>query len=542
MKSLKSHIVESPEERLFPGALEEGDKDLLLALSKEISSCHTKEEVQHLLTKKLSVYFRFNEVMVCLTNADGLTHTCYLHTVSPETMRHPDFARGAAMKYFVNDGVFNVIEEKDEPVLFDMDQLASRVNKPHYVDFWINHVHVREMIGFALRRNGQPMGSICVYAKEKNSFTREQLLLAREICTYIGITLFSILAKERIQRQLNDIRNHQSRLEEENIFLQEQIKTTYVPGQIVGSDAGLEPIFQLVSKVAAADSTVLIQGETGTGKELIALAIHDSSPRKDKLMIKVNCAALPFNLIESELFGHEKGAFTGATERRIGKFELASGSTLFLDEIGEMAPELQVKLLRALQEKEIERIGGKTVIKTDVRIIAATNRNLQKEIEEGKFRSDLYYRLNVFPIILPPLRERKEDIPALVSHFIDRFARRSGKKITSVSPRAIQDMLSYDWPGNIRELEHVIERSVLMTDGTVIKDILLPQQDRRIHLVTENSSLKSLVQNERDHILAALKYSKGRVRGEGGAASILGLPPTTLHSKMKKLGIRKMME
>lgn len=297
----------------------------------------------------------------------------------------------------------------------------------------------------------------------------------------------------------------------------------------------------MVSNVASSDSTVLILGETGTGKELIARAIHQCSPRREKLMIKVNCAALPAHLIESELFGHEKGSFTGATERRIGKFELANDSTLFLDEIGEMPFELQVKLLRVLQEREIERIGGKTVIRTDVRVIAATNRNLPKEIEAGRFRSDLYYRLNVFPITLPPLRERMEDIPALVSHFVEVFNRKTGKSIAGVAAKAIQGMMLYSWPGNVRELEHVIERSVLMTQGNTIKEIILPKPDKRT-LPANETATKSLKQIERDHILAALKRSNGKVGGEGGAAEILNMPPTTLHSRIKKLGIKKVLE
>jgi transcriptional regulator with GAF, ATPase, and Fis domain len=292
--------------------------------------------------------------------------------------------------------------------------------------------------------------------------------------------------------------------------------------------------------VAAADSTVLILGETGTGKELIARAIHNSSLRKEKLMVRVNCGALPASLIESELFGHERGSFTGAIEQRIGKFELASGSTLFLDEIGELVPELQVKLLRALQEKEIERIGGKGVIKTNVRIIAATNRVLHKEVEAGRFRSDLYYRLNVFPITIPSLRERKEDIPSLVSYFISRYSRNTGKKVTTISQKVMQDLMVYDWPGNVRELEHLIERSVLLSTGTTIKEVYLPVKDRRSQSgITNTPRMKTIWENERDHIISVLQKCNGKIRGAGGAAEILDIPPTTLHSRMKKLGIKK---
>ena len=349
-----------------------------------------------------------------------------------------------------------------------------------------------------------------------------------------------IRAYEKIENQLAEIKAFQAKLEEENHYLQEQIKINYNHNELVGTSTEMKKVFDLISRVAETDSTVLLQGETGTGKELIARALHTNSKRKDHLMVKVNCAAIPANLIESELFGHEKGSFTGATDRRIGKFELAHNSTLFLDEIGEMPMELQVKLLRALQEKEIERVGGKSTIKTDVRIIAASNRNLYEEINAGKFRSDLFYRLNVFPITLPPLRERKEDIPDLAYHFIERLSQKLGRPVSSISQKALEEMLQYNWPGNIRELEHLIERSLLMTRGTIIKEIYLPKSDVHQKSVRKDEeSIKSFAQNEREYILSILKKSNGKVRGPGGAAELLDLPPSTLQSKMKKLGIRK---
>jgi DNA-binding NtrC family response regulator len=309
---------------------------------------------------------------------------------------------------------------------------------------------------------------------------------------------------------------------------------------IIGKSKALMEVLQHVAQVAPTDTSVLILGESGTGKEQIANCIHNLSPRKSKSFVKVNCAALPTNLIESELFGHEKGAFTGALERRIGKFEQASGGTILLDEIGEMPPEMQVKLLRVLQEKEIERIGGRAPIKVDVRIIAATNRNLEKEIAEGRFRLDLYYRLNIFPVTLPPLRERKEDIPALAYHFVSRYARKIGKTITDISPKVLKDLALYDWPGNIRELEHLLERSILLTNGSIIKEIHLPPNAQKGAVKEpEETRVKTIEENERDHILAVLKKCEGKIWGPGGAAELLGVPPTTLNSKMKKLGIKK---
>jgi transcriptional regulator with GAF, ATPase, and Fis domain len=300
----------------------------------------------------------------------------------------------------------------------------------------------------------------------------------------------------------------------------------------------MQQVARLVEQVAFSSSTVLILGETGTGKELIAKAIHRGSARKDEVMIKVNCAALPVNLIESELFGHERGSFTGALSRHIGKFELAENGTLFLDEIGELPAEVQAKVLRAIQEREIERIGGKTPVKVNVRIIAATNRNLINEVNEGRFRSDLYYRLNVFPITLPNLRERKEDIEELANQFIKKFARAAGKKVQAISERALHQMMAYDWPGNVRELEHLVERSVLLATGTVIKKVHLPPVDGKLQ-VREQGSIKTLEQNERDHILFALRKTNGKIYGKGGAAELLGINFNTLNSRIRKLGIQK---
>ncbi|WP_248276994.1 sigma 54-interacting response regulator [Chitinophaga sp. Ak27] len=309
---------------------------------------------------------------------------------------------------------------------------------------------------------------------------------------------------------------------------------------IIGKSHLLLNSLDMVGQVALMDTSVLILGESGTGKEKIADCIHRSSNRKDGPFIKLNCATLPSSLIESELFGHEKGAFTGALEKRIGKFEKANKGTIFLDEIGEMPVELQVKLLRVLQEREIERVGGNDVIKIDVRVIAATNKNLEKEVAEGRFRLDLYYRLNVFPIHIPALRERKEDIPALAYHFMNRYNHKAGKKINGFSDSALRKMMMYDWPGNIRELENLVERQVLLEKGPTIEDVVLP-----IHLsaqeapAVEEKRMKTIHENERDYIVAVLRKCNGRIWGNGGAAEILNLPPTTLTSKMKKLGIKK---
>jgi transcriptional regulator with GAF, ATPase, and Fis domain len=308
---------------------------------------------------------------------------------------------------------------------------------------------------------------------------------------------------------------------------------------IIGRSANMLRIFQQVKEVGPLDTSVLILGESGTGKEGIAANIHNLSPRRNKPLIKLNCAALPPNLVESELFGHEKGSFTGAFERRIGKFEQADGGTLFLDEIGEMPPSLQVKLLRVLQEREIERLGGHETIKVNVRIIAATNTNLEKALSEGRFRLDLYYRLNVFPIILPPLHKRKEDIPLLVAHFIHMYAQKTNRPTESITGEALARLVDYSWPGNVRELQNVMERSILMSNDTVLREVSFIGASPRETQREESNSVKTIAEMERDHILSVLRQCKGRVSGSGGAAELLNLPASTLKSKMKKLGIEK---
>jgi DNA-binding NtrC family response regulator len=309
--------------------------------------------------------------------------------------------------------------------------------------------------------------------------------------------------------------------------------------EIIGSSHLLLTALDHLSLVAPMDTSVLILGESGTGKERFARSVHGSSARKSKPLITVNCAALPTHLIESELFGHEKGAFTGAIDRRIGKFEQAIGGTIFLDEIGELPLESQSKLLRVLQEKEIERLGGRETIKVDVRVIAATNCNLEKEVAAGKFRLDLYYRLNIFPIPLPSLRERKEDIPELAGFFVRKYSERVGKPDMSLAPQAISDLTAYHWPGNVRELEHLIERNVLLARGTVIEHISISNLNGKVEEPVEEGRIKSIDDNERDYILKVLKKCNGRISGAGGAAELLEVPSTTLNSKMKRLGITR---
>jgi formate hydrogenlyase transcriptional activator len=337
---------------------------------------------------------------------------------------------------------------------------------------------------------------------------------------------------------IDDRKRSEDRLRQENVALREEIGKASMFEEIVGASPALAAVLSRVSKVANSDSTVLISGETGTGKELIARAIHRRSNRSSRAFVAVNCAAVPRDLIASDLFGHEKGAFTGATQRRLGRFELADGGTLFLDEVGELSPEIQVALLRVLQEQTFERVGGMQPIQVDVRVIAATNRDLTAAIEGGGFREDLFYRLNVFPLEMPPLRERREDIPLLVSYFIDRYARKAGKTIRRVNKRALDHLQSYPWPGNVRELQNVIERSVIVcdTDEFTVDESWLstkPAVDSRLRLPN------TLAAHEKAIVEEALRATGGRVFGPTGAAARLGLPRSTLESKIRTLKINK---
>jgi PAS domain S-box-containing protein len=327
-----------------------------------------------------------------------------------------------------------------------------------------------------------------------------------------------------------------ARLEAQNVYLQEEIKGTHNFEELIGSSSTLKKVLKNVERVAPTDSTVLITGETGTGKELIARAIHNLSLRKGRPLVKVNCAAIPAGLIESELFGHEKGAFTGALSKRMGRFELADKGTIFLDEIGELPLDLQSKLLRVLQEGEFERVGGTQTFKVNVRVIAATNRDLEHLSKTGHYRPDLYYRLNVFPIHLPALREREGDIPMLVQYFVHKFAANFGKQIDRISEQMMADLQGYQWPGNIRELEHVIERAMILSEGSVLEPIDWLSEHNGKSGATKPQTLEEM---ERRHIVDVLEQTNWRVSGEKGAAKILGLNPTTLEARMKKLDIRR---
>ncbi|WP_210521648.1 sigma 54-interacting transcriptional regulator [Hymenobacter terricola] len=371
---------------------------------------------------------------------------------------------------------------------------------------------------------------VSFYSRQPDAYEPDHVQLLEKLQPSLTLTFDRLMAYEKIELLSQQLR-------QENSYLLEEVKASANFEEIIGTSPLLLNVFKSIGQVAHTDYTVLILGETGTGKELIARAVHNRSGRPSKPLIKVNCAALPPQLFESELFGHEKGSFTGATDKRIGKFELAHGGTIFLDEIGELPLELQPKLLRVLQEKEIERIGGKGPIACDVRIIAATNRNLQAEVAAGRFRADLFYRLNVFPVLLPPLRDRKEDLLPLATHFLHKIAKKLGKQLYGISEASLQQMQAYHWPGNIRELEHLLERAAIMATTPVISLVELLAAESPAPPVPLVA--KPHEQAERENVLAALRLTNFRIRGTDGAAVLLNVKPTTLEAQIVRLGIRR---
>src|SRR5437762_9338549 len=392
---------------------------------------------------------------------------------------------------------------------------------------------VRSYVSLPLLKRGELLGAVDFISFEKREFDGGEVPLLQDVSEIVSIAVSNALAFEEIKAL-------KEQLQAENRLLQDEIVQRSIFEEIVGSSQSLRNVLATIDRVAPTDSTVLITGETGTGKELVAHAIHRRSPRSCPALVKGNCASLPAELIASELFGHEKGAFTGALQQRIGRFETAHGGTIFLDEIGELTPEMQISLLRVLQEKEFERVGGNKTIHTDVRVITATNRNLEHEVAAGRFRMDLYYRLNVFPIHAPSLRERFDDIPILIDYFVSRFASRMGKRIRQIDRRTSEALERYSWPGNIRELQNVIERGVILADSEVfrLEPGTLPRDSQNGSEAPASESSDTREQ-QKARIEAVLKETRGRIAGPDGAAARLGIPASTLESRIRTLKINK---
>jgi transcriptional regulator with GAF, ATPase, and Fis domain len=393
---------------------------------------------------------------------------------------------------------------------------------------------MQSALAIPLSVGGTIMGVLAISTdRSKRTWPDELVQRLRLLGEVFANALQRKRGEEALGKAFAEIERLRKQLHMENLYLREEIKLEHEHTGIVGRSDVIKGILKQVEQVANTGSTVLIQGETGTGKELIARAIHDLSPRRERALVKVNCAALPSTLIESELFGREKGAFTGALSTQTGRFEVADGSTIFLDEVGELSLEVQAKLLRVLQEGEFERLGSSRTTRVDVRVIAATNRDLEEAVRQGAFRSDLYYRLNVFPVLVPPLREHPEDIPPLVWHFLRELGERMGKRVDTIPKRSMEAMTAYPWPGNVRELMNVVERAMILEKGSVLHVELGGPA------ASTDPATTNLTEIERNHMLKVLAMTGWRIRGKDGAAELLGLKPTTLHSRMKKLGIKR---
>jgi formate hydrogenlyase transcriptional activator len=499
------------------------EQAFLLDFSNDIAQVRTKADLQAAISRVLDKTMHTKLAMLRVIHEDGFHMSVFMYDSTLFENAKVDFNKMASDRITIEEPYTAKVLASKDGLLFNIEEELKSGNA--YAQLW-KTTGLKNTYGLPLRVGNKNIGTIWLMANRLSN------LLLKGICAQISIAIDNIQANEKLLA-------YKKHLEVENDYLKEQINTINNFSEIIGNGVQMQEVYRLMGLVADSNTTVLVLGETGTGKELIARAIHSASPRKDKLMVKVNCAALPANLIESELFGHEKGAFTGAIERRIGKFELADNSTLFLDEIGELPLEAQAKLLRVIQEREVERLGGKQIIKINVRLVAATNRNLEEEVKAGRFRADLYFRLNVFPINLPPLRDRSEDIEALTHFFVKKYSRNTGRNIRKVTPKVIQQLRSYTWPGNVRELEHLIERSILLATDRTLDNVYIPQPTNSEKQQEAYLLNRSLEEVERGYIIETLRRCAGKISGTGSAAEILKVPGNTLHSKMKKLGITK---
>jgi transcriptional regulator with GAF, ATPase, and Fis domain len=523
----------------------EQEKAQLLEIAQLVASVTSRQELLKIIVEKVKPLFNFYDCGLFVLSNDGQTHTDWA-AVSPEirpkewNQQIPLVSKDIPHKKSLIEWMMQTFDKDNYPIIFDFQELITKFpDYPQFKDTGVTATGYQECLTAKLQTSDKIIGFFCINVLQKDFFRKEQFPLFQSVAHILSIAVANILANQDLANKSLEIEKLNKQLELQKNYLIKEVEEQYNFEEIIGENEAVKEVYRNISLVAKTDSTVLILGETGTGKELIARAIHNHSERSSKPLVRLNCATLPPQLIESELFGHERGAFTGAVERRIGKFEIAQGSTLFLDEIGELPLELQAKLLRVLQEKEIERLGSNKIIPIDVRIIAATNRDLLAEIQNGRFRQDLFYRLHIFPLHLPPLRERKEDIPLLAIHFLKKYTKKTGRGIEGFEQHVIEELKRYSWPGNIRELEHIIERSVIVCKGYIIKEVHLPEKLKEPLLGNAPVPIVTWKEQERKYLLEVLKYCQGRIHGEGGAAELLDLPPSTLQSKMQKLGIKR---
>jgi formate hydrogenlyase transcriptional activator len=520
----------------------------LFAVSQAIVSHRDLSALFHELAGRLHEVVRFDYLALVLHDvASGALHLHVLEPPNPAASAEPEAD---------DDTPARTVWETQEPQI--ISNIAELDRWPGFVER-ARSFEIQSACGLPLTTARRRLGTLVFACKQPFAYDATDVCFLLLVVNQVAVAVENALAFDEIEALKDELSKENALLEKEVAYLAEEVRTEHF-GEIVGNSPALRQILEKVETVAPTDSSVLIDGETGTGKELIARALHELSPRQGRTFVKLNCAAIPTGLLESELFGHEKGAFTGAITQKIGRFELANGGTLFLDEVGDIPQELQPKLLRVLQEQEFERLGSTKTVRVDVRLVAATNRDLARMVAEGKFRSDLYYRLNVFPLTLPPLRERADDIPRLVRHFTQRFARRMGRRIETIPTTVMDAICRYSWPGNIRELQNVIERAVILTKGSSLQ---VPLSDLQSTGPTseigransdgdgaKNSDLRSmsaaapaspvtLADAERQHILGALEQSHWVVGGHNGAAARLGMKRSTLLWKMKKLGLSR---
>lgn len=507
-------------------ALQEREKELLLVQSicNGLLSINNRKDFLRFILDNLQEYIQYSQLAIGVTDVTEKEYNVFIHT------EEKIFAEISEIKTPVNEGFFADAMASADPITIPLHNTnLKKAAIPVFIEKAIA-AGMRELVIFPLYHQKNSPSVLYLFFKKPAMLSRQAVRLLRSLSLQLSITVTSILVSQKMT-------NHTANFSPQ--FCTDTTDIVEKTGQIVGNSPAIEKIKQLIRTVAPTSSGVLLLGESGTGKEVIAAAIHEKSGRSGKKMIKVNCAAIPENLIESELFGHEKGSFTGAVQRKTGKFKLADNSTLFLDEIGELPLQMQTKLLRVLQENEFEPIGSSTTIRVNVRIIAATNRNLPKEVAEGRFRADLFYRLNIFPIEIPPLRERKEDIMALGQYFINLYCDKNKVKPVSLASKVKDAMKLYNWPGNVRELKHIIERNILLaTTGTITK-MHFPEIKTAELPDAADYEIKPLHEIEKEYILRAIRLCNGRISGPNGAAIRLGLPHTTLLSKMQKLGITK---